>query len=105
LLAPAPLDPHTPATANGNLAAADFVQSGAVSVSAGASHTCARFANGAVSCWGANNKGQLATGSTTGSNTAVPSQFTGAVEVEAGGDVTCILNNAGERWCAGGEYH
>jgi alpha-tubulin suppressor-like RCC1 family protein len=34
-------------------------------VAAGSSHTCARLATGATSCWGANNYGQLGDGSTT----------------------------------------
>lgn len=51
------LSVETPAPASGG------VVSGAVAISAGGNHTCAVLQSGAVKCWGANESGQLGSGS------------------------------------------
>ncbi|MBL8298372.1 MAG: hypothetical protein JNN30_08505 [Rhodanobacteraceae bacterium] len=60
-------------------------------LSAGGAHTCAFGAAGALTCWGANNDGQLGDG-TTG-NRAVPTPVSGmgsgVIAVAAGGDHSC----------------
>jgi alpha-tubulin suppressor-like RCC1 family protein len=59
---------------------------GAVEISAGPRHTCVRLADGTLRCWGANDRGQLGDGTTTGRN--VPAAVAGvsrAVDVSAGG--------------------
>jgi alpha-tubulin suppressor-like RCC1 family protein len=69
----------------------------AVSVSAGAVHTCAVRATGAVQCWGYNNDGQLGDGSTTTvSPYGIPSPVTvagisNAVAVSASYGHSCAL--------------
>jgi alpha-tubulin suppressor-like RCC1 family protein len=75
---------------------------GTVGVAAGAAHSCAVDAVGAVSCWGANGSGQIGTGSTGGVVTT-PSAggFAGAVQVVAGLSHTCALGHVGDVWCWG----
>lgn len=46
----------------GALSAVDLGASGVVEIAAGAHHTCARFASGAIKCWGRNHVGQLGLG-------------------------------------------
>ena len=50
---------------------------GVAAVSGGAFHTCARFPNGTLQCWGRNSEGQLGDPATTGfaSATPVPSSW------------------------------
>jgi alpha-tubulin suppressor-like RCC1 family protein len=86
------------------LAPFTVIASGATAVSAGASHTCALVANGNVACWGANDRGQLATGTTITASSPQTSKFTGAVALASGGSTSCIINAVGERWCAGSEF-
>jgi alpha-tubulin suppressor-like RCC1 family protein len=77
----------------------------AVSIVAGTSHTCALRASGAVSCWGANDLGQLGNGSrdiTQGHN--VPVDVPGLSDVTgiaAGGNHTCALRVNGTVRCWG----
>jgi len=64
----------------------------AVSVSAGGSHTCAVDRAGQLFCWGANDRGQLGTG-TPGSDVTAPRLTTNvppALLVAAGGAHTCV---------------
>ena len=63
----------------------------AIQVSAGGEHSCAVLLDGTVTCWGANESGQLGNGKTSPSATPVPvSGITTAVEVAAG-EHTCAL--------------
>ncbi|MFM2077412.1 MAG: hypothetical protein RJA49_1302, partial [Actinomycetota bacterium] len=71
-------------------------------VSAGASHTCARLADGKVACWGANSAGQLGTGTKVASAFPLPvSGLTGAKSVAAGGTSSCAVVGTGVK-CWGG---
>ena len=74
----------------------------ATAVAAGDSHTCALLANGAVSCWGQNNSGQLGDGTLTNRTTpATVSGLSGATAVTAGGYHTCALLGDGTVRCWG----
>ena len=74
--------------------------SDAVSLSAGADHTCARRASDEVWCWGANAFGQLGDGTHTDAPTPVA---TGVypVEVAAGAEHTCARHDWGGVVCWG----
>ncbi len=63
-----------------------------VQLAAGNKHYCALHQSGRVSCWGANNGGQLGTGE--GSDWAQPVWVPGledAIEIEASFDATCVV--------------
>ena len=80
------------------------LSSGIVSVDAGASHSCAVTAAGAVKCWGANFFGQLGDGGTDPS--LVPVDVVGlggpVVQVAVVSGATCALSAAGAVQCWGG---
>lgn len=78
----------------------------AKAVSAGGSHTCARLANGAAKCWGANSSGQLGDGSDTGRGTpgAVAGLAGGVSGLTAGSSHTCALLASGGVQCWGGNW-
>lgn len=70
----------------------------AVGLAAGAAHTCALLADGAVRCWGKNDRGQLGRGNTLSigddepPSIGTPVALGGlAVAIAAGGDHTCAL--------------
>jgi alpha-tubulin suppressor-like RCC1 family protein len=65
-------------------------------VHAGARHTCARFEDGSVRCWGDRRGGQLGDGTT-----AMARGLTGAVEIAAGWDHTCARLADGSAHCWG----
>lgn len=76
---------------------------GATAITAGESHTCARFANGNLACWGRNDRGQLGNGTNTEQRT--PTLVTDlaalTVEVVAGFGHTCARLVDGNVQCWG----
>jgi alpha-tubulin suppressor-like RCC1 family protein len=69
---------------------------------AGTRHSCALAADGIVSCWGANDLGQLGTGDLTSSNdprpVALPAQ---ALDLRTAFDHSCALLADASLWCWG----
>jgi alpha-tubulin suppressor-like RCC1 family protein len=79
--------------------------SGAVEITAGANHVCARTSQNAVYCWGGNTVGQIGNTS-AGAGTSTPTQPTGlppVSEIRAGLDYdTCaVAVSGGAVWCWG----
>jgi alpha-tubulin suppressor-like RCC1 family protein len=71
-------------------------------IGAGAAHTCAVTATGAVKCWGRNSHGELGDGSTTGSRVPISVTHLGSVRaVSAGWLHTCALTDWGGVLCWG----
>jgi alpha-tubulin suppressor-like RCC1 family protein len=76
----------------------------AVSVAAGANHTCALVSSGHIFCWGEGHSGQL--GDRSASESSVPVEvlnITNAVQVAAGGDHTCAVLSTGHVQCWGAD--
>ncbi len=68
----------------------------------GGGHVCAIKSNGALHCWGSNNKSQLGNG--LSSDLAIPTQIGSAaswVSLKAGERHTCGLQNDNSLWCWG----
>jgi alpha-tubulin suppressor-like RCC1 family protein len=86
-----------------HFAAAEVVGiSTAVAISAGALHTCAVLASGAVQCWGLNSSGQLGDG--TNIQRIAPANvegLSGIIAVRAGLNFTCALTQGGLVKCWG----
>lgn len=79
--------------------------SGVVQVAAGAGHTCAVTVSGALSCWGANLRGQLGLGDTDDRTTPQAITSLGeVVDVSAGVAFTCAVKKDGTLWCWGSNY-
>jgi cysteine-rich repeat protein len=75
----------------------------AIDLGLGENHSCAVLGNNTVACWGDDDGGQLgdgASGTDSGDATAVVG-LTGIVDVEAGRDTTCALDNLGVVSCWG----
>ena len=72
-------------------------------ISAGADHTCALSAVGAVNCWGYNGAGQIGDGTTTGRliPTTVSGLGSGVASISAGSTNTCALTTTGVVKCWG----
>ncbi len=76
----------------------------AVEVTAGALHTCARNAAGAVRCWGLNERGQLGDGSQAEFRalpTAVADLGGAAASLDAGAEHSCAVLSSGQARCWG----
>jgi len=78
------------------------LNSGFVSVSAGAAYTCIVDSTGLGACWGYNGSGQLGNGSTTNTNAPVlVSGLSTAIQIFASYVHTCALTNTGSVLCWG----
>ncbi len=80
--------------------------SAAISIRAGAEHTCATLADGTVKCWGGNASGQLGRGATSPGGapdvlkTSAGATFGGVLSTAGGEDFGCALS-AGKVYCWG----
>jgi alpha-tubulin suppressor-like RCC1 family protein len=85
-----------------------------VGVAGGAKHTCALLVDGGITCWGANNVGQLGRNSVSNTPVNKPglsaaalvkisggTTFDGGVQIAAGGDHTCAVRANGTARCWG----
>ena len=71
-------------------------------VVAGGIHTCVRFGDGSIQCWGDNDWGQLGNGTTTSSATPVAvAGVAGATAITAGEHHTCAIVAGGAVTCWG----
>jgi len=73
----------------------------ATAVSAGFLHTCALLADGAVRCWGANDRGQLGNGSTADAALPVAVALPGAASAIVSGYNHACAVVGGTVWCWG----
>lgn len=81
----------------------DNLAGNAKEVSTGVDHSCALITNGAVRCWGANNYGQLGTGTTTNATQAVTVAGLPrpAIALSAGGFHSCARLDDQSIYCWG----
>lgn len=79
------------------------LQSSVVALTGGLWHTCALTDDGAATCWGRNNAGQVGDGTTTNRTTPVGvTGLTGSVAaIDGGSDYTCAALTAGGARCWG----
>ena len=78
-----------------------------VGLGAGSSHTCARFANGNIKCWGNGGSGRLGYGNPN--NLGVPSPNTvpvggSVLQIDGGGSHTCAVLAGGTVKCWGNHF-
>lgn len=79
---------------------------GVAEVAEGRRHACARMENGTVMCWGANDRGQLASPPPRGSPVPIAVQgIYGATSLVASGDGTCAVLNDKSVRCWGDNTH
>lgn len=82
--------------------------SNAVEVRAGTFHSCARLTDGSVRCWGKGSEGALGQGSFDNSRLPVTVLGFGpagpARQIAVGAEHTCILSQAGQVFCVGGNF-
>ena len=72
------------------------------SIATGGAHSCALLADGTVSCWGANDRGQLGNGAFTFSSPPVKvNQLTNVIAIATGAGHSCALLADGTVWCWG----
>ena len=79
--------------------------SGLRQISIGLNHGCGLLEDGAVSCWGLDNAGQLGRGDANRANDGAPPDrvlgLDGVAQIHASGFVTCALRIDGTAWCWG----
>jgi len=77
----------------------------AVAISSGGAHACAILDNGSISCWGHNNRGQLADNTTTDRNTPSLTSSLGigrtAIGISSGAFHNCAILDDGNISCWG----
>jgi TonB family protein len=79
---------------------------GAVALTAGTEHMCARLEDRSVRCWGENSRGQVGLGR-TGTPVLAPAEPDGlgpVREIAAGAWMTCALREDAAIWCWGEVY-
>ena len=75
---------------------------GIIAIAAGSSHTCAVTNDATVTCWGANEDGQLGDGTRTASDTPVDvAGITTATAITTGESHSCALTSGGAALCWG----
>jgi alpha-tubulin suppressor-like RCC1 family protein len=95
-------DSFTPVTVLKTVNSAVSVLTDVASLTVGREHSCARLTDGSVWCWGLNSDGQLGTGDTVDTKTAVQiAGITTAVAVAAGDSHSCAVLVDGSAWCWG----
>ena len=72
-----------------------------VELAVGSEHACARSDEGAVYCWGSNQRGQLGTGSGSRSQPTRVPELTDVTQIAAGWFHTCALTRPGDVFCWG----
>jgi alpha-tubulin suppressor-like RCC1 family protein len=87
--------------APGLAAAAPISTADVTSLTAGWGFTCTSHSDGAVSCWGANDHGQLGDGTLTATSRPTRMTIADVAEVSADGNRTCVRRRAGTIACFG----
>lgn len=77
-----------------------------IAMAAGELHVCALLGDSTVTCWGANDYGQLGNGTTASVIAQTPRWVPGihdGMSIAAGDDHTCVLRKDGTVWCWGAD--